>query len=201
MPGGALGDGSLLAIADDWIRTYTLNTLQLVLLIQTTLPILRQLSQGAVVTITSISGRLAAPRAQYGASEAATRYVVEALEKELGPTGIRINAVAPGSVMVPAVIGITGALPISPSTKNLAPRCCRAGGLSLPTRWHLPSHSWRLSPSGITGIEMAVDAGQFFDSAGLGLGQKEGKRILRLNAGPGTIVFLDCLAHPRESHV
>ena len=73
--GGALADGSLLATADDWIRTYTLNTLQLVLLIQTTLPILRQSSQGAVVAITSISGRLAAPRAQYGASKAATRYV------------------------------------------------------------------------------------------------------------------------------
>lgn len=99
--GGTIGPASLEASAQDWLATYSLNTVQLVVLVQRALPFLRQSQSPAVVVLTSISGRLPAPRAQYGASKAATRYVVRALATELAGTRVRINAVAPGSVLTP----------------------------------------------------------------------------------------------------
>lgn len=56
----------------------------------------------AVVNISSVNARLP-PRgaALYGASKAALDLWTRAMAKELGPRGIRVNAVAPGAVNIP----------------------------------------------------------------------------------------------------
>jgi len=42
-----------------------------------------------------------APGAQYGSAKAAQIYLAASLARELGPRGIRVNAVSPGSTRVP----------------------------------------------------------------------------------------------------
>ncbi|WP_162458669.1 SDR family NAD(P)-dependent oxidoreductase [Pseudactinotalea suaedae] len=54
---------------------------------------------GSVVNITSVSGLVGTPRrAIYGASKAALDSITRSLALDLGPRGIRVNAVAPGVV-------------------------------------------------------------------------------------------------------
>lgn len=54
---------------------------------------------GSVVNITSVSGVVGTPnRAAYGASKAALDSITRSLAMDLGPRGIRVNAVAPGVV-------------------------------------------------------------------------------------------------------
>jgi NAD(P)-dependent dehydrogenase (short-subunit alcohol dehydrogenase family) len=61
-------------------------------------------SGGAMVFVASVSGISSAPRhAAYGAAKAALMSWVRSLAVELGPKGIRVNAVAPGVVWTPRV--------------------------------------------------------------------------------------------------
>lgn len=55
--------------------------------------------RGSVVNVTSVSGLVGTPnRAAYGASKAALDSITRSLARDLGPRGIRVNAVAPGVV-------------------------------------------------------------------------------------------------------
>ena len=64
---------------------------------------LPHLKAGAsIVNITSVNARLPPKDASiYGASKAALELWTKAMGKELGPSGIRVNAVAPGAVNTP----------------------------------------------------------------------------------------------------
>jgi len=54
---------------------------------------------GSIVNLTSISGIVGTPnRAAYGASKAALDSITRSLAIDLGPRGVRVNAVAPGVV-------------------------------------------------------------------------------------------------------
>jgi NAD(P)-dependent dehydrogenase (short-subunit alcohol dehydrogenase family) len=58
-----------------------------------------ELSRGAIVAIASISGRMADPYgAHYAASKAAVISLVKSFALALAPSGVRVNAVAPGIV-------------------------------------------------------------------------------------------------------
>ncbi len=64
---------------------------------------------GAMVFVASVSGLTAAPRhAAYGAAKAALISLVRSLAVELGPSGVRANAVAPGVVWTPRVAKLIG---------------------------------------------------------------------------------------------
>jgi 3-oxoacyl-[acyl-carrier protein] reductase len=49
----------------------------------------------------SISGLRPQPRAQYAAAKAAEIHLATALARELGPDGISVNALSPGSILFP----------------------------------------------------------------------------------------------------
>ncbi|NOD46645.1 MULTISPECIES: SDR family NAD(P)-dependent oxidoreductase [unclassified Ruegeria] len=79
-----------------------LNLLVPVALLTAALP---QLQAGAsIVNISSMNATLP-PRdaATYGASKAALNLWTRAMAKELGPQGIRVNAIAPGAINIPEV--------------------------------------------------------------------------------------------------
>ena len=64
---------------------------------------------GVLVFVASVSGLSAAPRhAAYGAAKAALVALVKSLAVELGPRGVRANAVAPGVIWTPRVSASLG---------------------------------------------------------------------------------------------
>jgi NAD(P)-dependent dehydrogenase (short-subunit alcohol dehydrogenase family) len=64
---------------------------------------------GVMVFVASVSGITSAPRhAAYGAAKAGLMAWVRSLAVELGPKGVRANAVAPGVVWTPRVSGYLG---------------------------------------------------------------------------------------------
>ena len=63
------------------------------------LPHLRARGGGAALLIASISGMKPQPRAQYAAAKAAEIHLAHTLARELGPDGIRVNALSPGSIL------------------------------------------------------------------------------------------------------
>ena len=64
---------------------------------------------GALAFIASVSGISSAPRhAAYGVAKAGVMSLVRSAALELGPQGVRANAVAPGVVWTPRVSGLLG---------------------------------------------------------------------------------------------
>jgi NAD(P)-dependent dehydrogenase (short-subunit alcohol dehydrogenase family) len=64
---------------------------------------------GVIVFVASVSGITSAPRhAAYGAAKAGLMSLVRTAAVELGPSGVRVNAVAPGVVWTPRVSGYLG---------------------------------------------------------------------------------------------
>ena len=66
-------------------------------------------SGGVMAFVASVSGLTSAPRhAAYGAAKAALMALVRSAAVELGPSGVRVNAVAPGVVWTPRVSALLG---------------------------------------------------------------------------------------------
>jgi NAD(P)-dependent dehydrogenase (short-subunit alcohol dehydrogenase family) len=64
---------------------------------------------GSAVFVASVSGITAAPmHAAYGAAKAGLMALVKSAAVELGPAGIRVNAVAPGAVWTPRISALLG---------------------------------------------------------------------------------------------
>ena len=64
---------------------------------------------GVMVFVASVSGLTGAPRhAAYGAAKAGLMSLVRTVAVELGPRGVRANAVAPGAVWTPRVATLLG---------------------------------------------------------------------------------------------
>jgi enoyl-[acyl-carrier protein] reductase III len=82
--------------AKHWHRTLTANSLSLVLLVQAFLKSLKERS-GSILAISSPGAVRALPNyGLVGASKGALESVVRHLALELGPMGIRVNALVPG---------------------------------------------------------------------------------------------------------
>jgi 3-oxoacyl-[acyl-carrier protein] reductase len=80
-------------------RLFAVNAAGAVHTLQAAVKLLRRGTDPAVVLLASIMGTAgAAGQAVYGASKAAVAGLARAAAKELGPAGIRVNAVAPGFI-------------------------------------------------------------------------------------------------------
>ncbi|MGA5703937.1 SDR family NAD(P)-dependent oxidoreductase [Peterkaempfera bronchialis] len=99
--GGARGRGITEATAQDWAATWALNAGHFARLTASATPYLEAAGGGSVVVVSSISGWKPGPQAQYGAAKAAQLHMVSSLARELGPRGVRVNAVSPGSMLIP----------------------------------------------------------------------------------------------------
>ncbi|MET0762136.1 MAG: SDR family oxidoreductase [Thermoleophilaceae bacterium] len=96
--GGATG-GALLGEVDssDWRNTFDLNVTHPALAARAAA---EEMSDGgAIVFIASISGTRPQPKPQYAAAKAAEIHLAASLARELGPRGIRVNSLSPGSIL------------------------------------------------------------------------------------------------------
>ncbi|KVM88896.1 oxidoreductase [Burkholderia stagnalis] len=79
-------------------RQFDVNVFGAVAMIKATLPFMRKRRRGHILNITSMGGHITMPGiAYYCGSKFALEGISEALGKELGPFGIAVTAVAPGS--------------------------------------------------------------------------------------------------------
>ena len=86
---------------DHWLSELNLNLLATVRLDRLLIPQMIERGAGAVVHVTSIQSVLPLPDATtaYAAAKAALRTYSKSISKELGPKGVRVNAVSPGPVV------------------------------------------------------------------------------------------------------
>jgi NAD(P)-dependent dehydrogenase (short-subunit alcohol dehydrogenase family) len=86
----------------DWRRTIDVNLTGQFYCARLAVPMLRKASEGAIINMASVAGRLGyAFRTPYAAAKWGIIGLTESLAKELGPEGIRVNAILPGIVAGP----------------------------------------------------------------------------------------------------
>src|SRR5579884_657128 len=103
--GGATGTSFEQTSEADWERALDWNLLPAVRACQLVVPHMKARGSGAIVNIVSIYGRESASplinRPTYVAAKAAEIGLAKSLALELAPYGIRVNSVAPGSILFP----------------------------------------------------------------------------------------------------
>jgi len=88
----------------EWRRTLEVNLNSHFYCTRRAVPLLKQAGDGAIVNISSVAGRLGyAFRLPYAATKWGIVGMTESLAKELGPFGIRVNAILPGPVEGPRI--------------------------------------------------------------------------------------------------
>jgi NAD(P)-dependent dehydrogenase (short-subunit alcohol dehydrogenase family) len=130
--------------------------------------------RGSIVNIASIAGMASAPAHAYAAAKAGVIQLTATLAADWGPHGIRVNAVSPGFTRTPALEAgmASGAL-----NEDLMTRHAALGRLVEPAEV-AAAIAFLIGPqsSGITGINLAVDAGLLsglpWDSYGLPRNEK-----------------------------
>lgn len=103
--GSASPAGGFAALTNDhWLAELNLNLLATVRLDRLLIPQMLERGEGVVVHITSIQSVLPLPESTtgYAAAKAALRTYSKSISKELGPKGVRVNAVSPGWIMTEA---------------------------------------------------------------------------------------------------
>jgi NAD(P)-dependent dehydrogenase (short-subunit alcohol dehydrogenase family) len=89
---------------DDWDWTFGMVLRHAFLFSQAAGRLMAAAGGGSMVFVASVSGLTSAPRhAAYGAAKAGLMSWVRSLAVELGPNGVRANAVAPGMVWTPRI--------------------------------------------------------------------------------------------------
>ena len=78
---------------------YAVNVRAPLLLIAALIPSMSGAGRGSIINVSSVSGVVGTPRrAAYAATKGALDAATRSLARELGPSGIRVNSVAPGVV-------------------------------------------------------------------------------------------------------
>ena len=94
-----------------WDRIFAVNVRGTYLCTQAAIPLFLQKHRGAIINVSSMWGQVGAScEAAYSASKGATLALTKALAKELGPSGIRVNAVAPGVILTDMVAHVDPAV-------------------------------------------------------------------------------------------
>ena len=83
----------------DWDRIFAVNVKGIFNCVNAAMPAFLRKHSGSVVTVSSMWGQVGSScEAAYSATKGAVIALTKALAKELGPSGIRVNCVAPGVI-------------------------------------------------------------------------------------------------------
>ncbi len=89
---------------EDWARIIGVNVRGPSFCIRQVVPEMRKAGGGAIVNIASVAGMMALPKHMpYAPAKAALIMMTRSLAQELGPHNIRVNSLAPGGTLTPAV--------------------------------------------------------------------------------------------------
>ena len=84
----------------DWDRLFDVNVKGIYHCVNAAMPAFLRNHAGCVITVSSMWGQVGAScEAAYSATKGAVIALTKALAKELGPSGIRVNCVAPGVIL------------------------------------------------------------------------------------------------------
>ncbi|MHB8567958.1 MAG: SDR family NAD(P)-dependent oxidoreductase [Nitrososphaerales archaeon] len=96
--GGHIGEPWLMKnTSSDWAGIFQLNVVHSVDVVRAAVPYMRDSGRGAALLISSITGWRPGPSSAYAAAKAALIHLAATLAQELGPYGIRVNSLSPGS--------------------------------------------------------------------------------------------------------
>ena len=85
---------------EQWDRIFAVNVKGIYNCVNAAMPAFLKTHSGCVITVSSMWGRVGAScEAAYSATKGAVIALTKALAKELGPSGIRVNCVAPGVIL------------------------------------------------------------------------------------------------------
>ncbi|MCI6935876.1 MAG: SDR family oxidoreductase [Clostridiales bacterium] len=83
-----------------WDRIFAVNVKGICNCIKAAMPAFLRKHSGSIITVSSMWGQVGAScEAAYSATKGAVIALTKALAKELGPSGIRVNCVAPGVIL------------------------------------------------------------------------------------------------------
>ena len=84
----------------EWNRMFDVNVKGIYNCVKAAMPAFLRRHSGSIVTVSSMWGQVGAScEAAYSATKGAVIALTKALAKELGPSGIRVNCVAPGVIL------------------------------------------------------------------------------------------------------
>ena len=85
---------------DEWNRLFAVNVGGIYHCVNAAMPSFLKTHRGSILTVASMWGQVGAScEAAYSATKGAVIALTKALAKELGPSGIRVNCVAPGVIL------------------------------------------------------------------------------------------------------
>jgi 3-oxoacyl-[acyl-carrier protein] reductase len=99
--GGSRPGGNLSASREDWQSGFALNFFSALDLCRLVVPLMSSQKSGCVINIASVYGREWGGPMTYNAAKAAMISLSKEMARELAPQGIRVNSVAPGSILFP----------------------------------------------------------------------------------------------------
>lgn len=90
-----------------WDRLFDVNVKGIYHCVNAAMPAFLRKQAGCVITVSSMWGQVGAScEAAYSATKGAVIALTKALAKELGPSGIRVNCVAPGVILTDMCAGL-----------------------------------------------------------------------------------------------
>jgi NAD(P)-dependent dehydrogenase (short-subunit alcohol dehydrogenase family) len=142
---------------EEWDRVLTVNVRGTWQGIKAVVPVLTE--GGSIVNVSSVVSRLGAPGfAHYVASKSAIEGLTRAAARELGPLGIRVNAIAPGLVSTDATRTLNTSEYIAAAAQSRSLR------REMTPNDLVDAVLWLASPASafVTGQTVIVDGGQVF---------------------------------------
>jgi len=139
---------------DEWDRVMAVDLKSMLLATQAAVPALVKRGGGSIICVSSIAALRGHGRTAYAAAKAGVIGFVRSVAVQLGPQGIRVNAIAPGQVWTPMVESL------GPQARDRRRRAAPLGteGTGWDVGWgavYLASDEARW----VTGHTLVIDAG------------------------------------------